>query len=145
MKDLGTLFIVSEASKQATHIISFQFKMGEVECNAVLWWCYNFPYTIFVAGVDFWETRTYYGTIWNIKHSTTGICNMINALVVTDVPTTICYMAELRIYVWYILQWKILTYLHNACHQNEAQTQFYKNTHNLQECLHSCVHSHESV
>jgi hypothetical protein len=101
---LGTLFIVSEASKQATHIISFQFKMGEVECNAVLWWCYNFPYTIFVAGVDFWETRTYYGTIWNIKHSTTGICNMINALVVTDVPTTICYMAELRIYVWYILQ-----------------------------------------
>jgi hypothetical protein len=139
-------FLYSKWSKEFTHIISFQFKVSEVERNAVLWWCYNFPHTILVSRVQFWETGTCYCAIRDVKHTTTGIYNMRSICIIMAVQTSMCYMVEVRCNVWKIFaHWRILTHLHNACHQNEVQIQFCKNTHNLQECLHSYVHSHDSA
>lgn len=119
--------------------------MSKVESNAVLWWSYDFPHTILVYRVQFWETGTCYCAIWDIKHSTTSICNIRDIQFIMDVSVSMCYMAEIRINLWHVSDWRIFTHLHNACHQNAAQIQFYKNTHTRQEYLCSYVHSHGFV
>jgi hypothetical protein len=77
--------------------------VSEIECNAVLWWCYDFPHAILVSRVQFWETWTRYGAIRDIKYTTTGICNMRSICVMMAVQTPMCYMTEIMSGIWNIL------------------------------------------
>ena len=56
-----------------TYIVSFQVKLCEVECDAILFGCHDLPYAVLVWGVEVWEGWTLDRAIGCVDVTTTGI------------------------------------------------------------------------
>lgn len=60
--------------RTATHIISLEVKVREIERYFVLRWSDNFPDACFITRIYFWKRWAHYCTIWWFDSTTTRIC-----------------------------------------------------------------------
>jgi len=57
-----------------THVVSFEVKMREVDCDTVLSWSDDLPDAVLVRRIQFRVRRTLNGAVSRVNVPATGVC-----------------------------------------------------------------------